>query len=218
MVVTNKLSVKHLYLGPADSGGRYTEITATAAEINTAFDGTTTATAAELQELDCSVNAAQITFGKGFDQAALKAMGTNRTGNIIVTYILIDLAGLADGDANGDIIGNPAGGEKCYFFLYDADIMGTNYGGDITCMETPAGGDPDIDLYYATEATGKQDGAIGSLTETQVIDHGDWTAGDVDALSAPIVDGKYVYLVCGTKTDATYTAGQLMIKLYGYAS
>ena len=85
------------------------------------------------------------------------------------------------------------------------------------CIETPAGGDTDIDLYVADEGTGVEDGAISSLTETQIINGGTQAAGDVDLFSANPAANQYLYLVGQGGGDATYTAGQFLIELYGYA-
>ena len=56
--------------------------------------------------------------------------------------------------------------------------------GQITYLETPAGGDPDIDFYStATEATGTQDAAVTVLTgEVVFTANGDWSG----AIATPI--------------------------------
>jgi len=87
--------------------------------------------------------------------------------------------------------------------------------GKVTCFETPAGGDPDVDSYSATESTGAQDAAITGLTETQLINHGDWAGEQVDHLSTLPAANEYLYLVCGDTTGATYTAGIFLIELWG---
>jgi hypothetical protein len=87
----------------------------------------------------------------------------------------------------------------------------------MTCLETPAGGNVDIDLYgNVTEATLAQDTAISAATgEAILINHGAWAAGVMDELSAlPAADG-YLYLVCGAATDADFTAGKFLIELWG---
>jgi hypothetical protein len=85
----------------------------------------------------------------------------------------------------------------------------------MTCLETPATGDDDIDLYSATEATGVEDTLITALTETQIGNSGDLTAGSEVILTAPAAD-QYLYLVGVTgDADATYTAGILKIEFWG---
>ena len=141
-----------------------------------------------------------------------------KIGSIIKTTILIEIDGLNSGDAAGDIVGADGAG-VAHLGQITAAVNGTIFAGKITCLETPAGGDPDIDLWYANEATGVEDTAITALTgETQVINHGDWTAGDLDVLTAFPAADKYLYLTTGDATDATYTAGILLIELYGKAA
>ena len=83
-----------------------------------------------------------------------------KIGEIIITQIMIDVTGLNDGGTAGDIIGKDGGTANCHFGQITAAVNGTVWGGEIRCFETPAGGDPDIDVYSATEATGAQDAAI----------------------------------------------------------
>jgi hypothetical protein len=140
-----------------------------------------------------------------------------RIGNLYHTTILIDLTDLNGGGTAGDIIGKDGETANCHIGQITQAVHGTIVCGRVTCFETPAGGDPDVDIWGSVdEATGAQDAAITSLTgEEQLINHGDWTAEDVDYLSAlPDADG-YLYLACGTATDADYTAGILLIEMWG---
>ncbi len=96
---------------------------------------------------------------------------------------------------------------------------GTILFGEINCLETPAGGEPDIDVYTATVATGTEDAAISDLTETAVLNTGaDWTlTKDPMAFTTVPPANGYLYLVgSGGGTDATYTAGKFLISLWGY--
>jgi hypothetical protein len=136
-------------------------------------------------------------------------------GSIIKTTILIEVDGLNSGGAIDDIIGADGAGEA-HIGQITAAVNGTIFAGKITCLEAPTGGDPDINLWYADEDTGVEDTLITALTnDTQCIDHGDWAAGAVDVLTAFPAADKYMYLACGAVTDATYTAGILLIELYG---
>jgi hypothetical protein len=84
-------------------------------------------------------------------------------------------------------------------------------------MEAPAGGDPDINLWYADEATGAEDAAITSLTnQVQMCDSGDFAIGTVVGIPTPPAADKYLYMVTGAATNADYTAGKLLIELFGY--
>ena len=138
---------------------------------------------------------------------------TDTNVNIVKTTLMIDLTGLASSGAN-DIIGK-AGTGVAYIGRVTAEDTGTVFGVTMECYETPAGGDPDIDLYSATEATGVEDSAIGDLTETQIINSGDLSAGSRVA-GGGIVADQYLYLVAGSATNADYTAGRIIITIHGY--
>ena len=134
---------------------------------------------------------------------------------IVTTSIMIDLTGLTSGGTAGDIIGVP-GANPAWIARITAADNGTIFGVKMTVFETPAGGDTDIDLYSATEATGVEDGAIGSLTETQIINSGTLAAGSV-VYGGDIAANQYLYLVGQGTANAAYTAGRLLIEIYGYA-
>ena len=136
-------------------------------------------------------------------------------GGIITTRYLIDLTGLAAGGA-GAIIGKAAATPVAYFGQITAAINGTILGGRMICFEAPAGGDADIDLYAATEATGVYNTAITDLAEVQVINGGTQTLGAVSvAIADSAAANKYLYLVSVGATAAAYTAGRVLIELYG---
>jgi len=142
------------------------------------------------------------------------------TGNIIETTIVLDLTGLNSGDADGDIIGKAATA-NCHYGQITAAINGTILSGYMQCLETPAGGEPDIDLFTATVATGTEEALITALTETSLLTTAaDWTnlLAPKGLTVVPPADG-YLYLVAsGGATNDTYTAGKFMIKLFGYAA
>lgn len=140
-------------------------------------------------------------------------------GGIITTRILIDLTGLNSQATDGDIIGETPGAGPAHLGQITAAQNGTILGGVMRCLEVPAGGDPNIALYSATEATGKYDDAITGLTETTLFDpNADWTIDMDRSLTAVPAADEYLYLVQGdaTGTAATYTAGKFLIELYGY--
>lgn len=138
----------------------------------------------------------------------------NRSGNIITTTILIDLTGLRSTAAN-DIIGVDGTALPCHIGQITTAESGAIIAGSITCFEAPLGGDPDIDLYSAVEATGVEDAAISTLDETQLVNSGDHTLGSVKILTAFPAANEYLYLVAGDTTNADYTAGKLLITLIG---
>jgi len=139
-----------------------------------------------------------------------------RVGGIIKTSMLIDLTGLASSTTDLDIIGVGAG--AAYLGQITAAKNGTILTGRMTCLEVPAGGADDVDLYAATEATGVFDAGIGTLAETALVTAaGAWTLGLTKGLSAIPAANQYLYL-CGGEagTAATYTAGKFLIELEGY--
>jgi hypothetical protein len=138
-------------------------------------------------------------------------------GGIIRTTILIDLTGLASSTTDLDIIG--VGTLPAYLGQVTAACCGnTILTGRMTCLEVPAGGVTDIDLYSATEGTGVFDGGIAALTETALLTSGGaWTLALTKALGAFPAAGSYLYLTGGAAgTAATYTAGKFLIELEGY--
>lgn len=151
-----------------------------------------------------------ITNGTG---TIIKSSVTRR-GGIVKTEILLDLTGLNSGGTAGDIIGKNGAG-AAYFARWSNERNGTPLGGVITCLETPAGGDTDIDIYAATEATGVEDVAISTLDETQLVNSGAFTVGLSDPLTAMPADGAYLYLVGQGTANATYTAGRFLIEFWG---
>jgi hypothetical protein len=137
-------------------------------------------------------------------------------GGIITTRFLIDLTGLNGGGNAGDIIGTNGSG-AAYLGQVTAAKNGTIIGGRMTCLETPVGSNVDVDLWSADENTGVEDTLITALTnEVQLINHGNWAAGEVAALTADPVANQYLYLTSGAATDAAFTAGRFLIELWGY--
>lgn len=175
-----------------------------------------TATAAELNQLDGAI-LSDMTPGTGISAVATAACEHSvvKVGGLYKTTILVDLTGLNSGGTAGDIIGK-ADTANCHIGQIVAATNGTIFAGRMTCLETPATGDDDIDLYSATEATGTEDAAVGDLTETQLCNSGDLTAGTAVSLTAFPAATKYLYLVAQTgDANATYTAGILLIELWG---
>ena len=77
---------------------------------------------------------------------------TDTNVNIVKTTIMIDLTGLKDGGTAGDIIGKDGSGVAFIGQVTTAN-QGTVFGVTMTCLETPAGGSTDIDLFSATLET-----------------------------------------------------------------
>ena len=154
-----------------------------------------------------------ITSGSGTVYAA----SVIKTGGIYHTKILIDLTGLAS-SGSGDIIGKAATA-NCHIGQITAAVNGTVLGGKMTCLEAPGGGDPDINLWYADEATGTEDAAVTGLTnQTQMCNSGDLALNSVISIATPPAADKYIYMATGAATDANYTAGKILIEFFGYSA
>lgn len=142
-----------------------------------------------------------------------------RQGGMIVTEIFIDLTGLNSQATDLDIIGVNGTANPCHIGRITAAQNGAIVGGTMRCLEVPAGGDPNVALYSATEGTGVEDGLISALTETLIFDpNADWTIDMDRSITAMPAADEYLYLVQGdaTGTNATYTAGKFLITLYGH--
>lgn len=157
---------------------------------------------------------AGITSGVG---SAYRSTVTKQDG-IIKTQIYVDLTGLASSTTDLDIIG--VGASVAYIGQHTVAKNGILYAGRMICLELPAGGADDIDLYAATEGTGVFDAGIGTLAETALLTKGGaWAARTSSALTALPAADQYLYLTGGEAgTAATYTAGQFLIEFEGYAA
>lgn len=157
--------------------------------------------------------AAGITGGTGtvFEQSRAQV------GNIFKTTIFIDLTGLGTSTTDLDIIGQ--GVSAAYICKLTALETGATIDAIlVTCLEAPATGQTDIDLYSAVEGTGKFDDLVTGLTETALLTSGGaWTNGrQLGATVCPTAE-EYLYLTNGAgATVGTYTAGKFLIEIYGH--
>ena len=141
----------------------------------------------------------------------------SKIGGLYKTEIFIDLAGLTSAAA-GQIIGKASGVANCHIGQITAAKNGTIIHGRITCIETPAGGDTDVDFYgTVTEATGAQAAAISGLTgEVLLLNNGAWSGAVATPKIMTTLPGVgYLYMVDGTGTAVIYTAGLFLIELWG---
>ena len=193
------------------------EGTSASCDFNAAPLSAITATVAELNQLDGSILGA-MTPGSGIVGTAEAAGGSvYKIGPMFKTEIYIDLTGLNSGTTIGDIIGKTLTA-NCHFGQITAAKNGTINYGQITCLETPAGGDPDVDFYGTiTEATLAQDSAISAATgEALLLNNGDWTGAVATPVALTTLPGVgYLYLADGGGTAATYTAGKFLLELWG---
>ncbi len=163
-----------------------------------------------------------MTAGSGITSATgeLYASTITKTVTPIVTYfytrIFIDLTGLDDGGTTLDIIGDDGGAANCHFGQITTAANGLVYTGQMTCLEAPATGGADIDLYSATLATGAQDALVTALDEVLLINGGTQAlAGTVATTTGVPRANDYLYLAGVTASDATYSAGRLLVELWG---
>jgi len=201
------------FSGPVRSEGGFTSISknSTTGAITTLSSINSTGVAS-FDANTLSVEAGTgITTGSG----TIYRTAVQRVGGIITTKILIDLTGLRS-TGSGDIIGVNGTSLVCHIGQITAAQNGTILTGSMECFEAPAGGDPDINVHSATEGTGVEDGAIGDLTETLLVNAGDATLGSKVYFTAVPAADQFLYLTTGDATDADYTAGKLFIELMGY--
>lgn len=137
---------------------------------------------------------------------------------LVKTTIYIDLTGLQV-DAAGDVIG-ASGEANCHLGKIEAGKNGTIVYGRMRCLELPAGGDVDIDLFVSTDATlSESDDASAATGYAALLDAGASSLGsedDIPTANLP-ADGEYIYMEggAGAATFDTYTAGILLIEFYG---
>ena len=186
---------------------------------------TTASTGAETTQMSISsagfisldANTMSVEAGTGITTGSgtIYRSSVQRSGGIITTRILIDLTGLRS-TGSGDIIGVNGTALVCHIGQITAARNGTILTGSMECFEAPAGGDPDLNVHSATEGTGVEDGAIGDLTETLLVNAGDATLGSKVYFTAVPAADSFLYLTTGDATDVDYTAGKLFIELMGY--
>ena len=178
----------------------------------------TTVSATELAKLDDATAILSVEAGAGITggTGTVYKSSVQKVGGLITTRIYIDLTGLASSTTDLDIIG--VGASAAHIGQITAAKNGTIEAIRMTCLELPAGGADDIDLYAATEATGVFDAGVGTLVETALITAGGaWANGTVKGSTAVPAADQYLYLTGGEAgTAATYTAGKFLIELFGY--
>jgi hypothetical protein len=143
-----------------------------------------------------------------------------RCGSVVKTCFLIDLTG-THSTAAGDIIGVDANANPAHIGRYLTAESGTPVAGSFKCIEAPAGGEPDIDVFMATVGTGVEDAAISGLTgQAALLASGiDYTNGAELGLTGMPSDGAYLYLVSSGGGDAAaYSGGKFLLTIYGVAA
>lgn len=135
----------------------------------------------------------------------------------IITDIKVDLYGLDSSGTGNDVIGTKTPGtDAAYIGRNVVAKNGVIYRVELICVETPIGGDTDILLVAGSEDDETFDDTVAN-TATLCDTGGAFAAGKTIVKSDPkITTNYYYYLTQGGSTDATYTAGQLIIRTYGH--
>lgn len=180
---------------------------------------TVAATASELNKAaDLSAQAIATPAGAGITGGAgtLYKHSLTFEGNLKVLRILIDITDLQSSTTDLDVIGQ--GASAAHLGQIVAAEVGTVLAVQMTCLEAPATGVTDIDLYSATVGTAVFDDGIAALTETALITAGGaWTNGAVKGATTVPPANDYLYLTCGAAgVVGTYTAGKFLIEVFGY--
>lgn len=175
------------------------------------------ATAAEVAQASDLSAQDSMTPGAGFaGTGTIVKSSVVKHGGIIKTEILLDLTGAASSTTDLDIIGTSG---VSHIGQITAAKNGTIMYGQVSCLETPAGGVADIDLYKATAATGAFDAAVTGLAGQGALltKGGTWAASVTPVImSALPAANDYLYLTGGAAgTAASYSAGRLLIEFWG---
>jgi len=133
---------------------------------------------------------------------------------VIITQITVDMTGLASVATANDVIGLAAGGIAYIGQNVVAD-NGIIFAMELVCLETPAGGDDDVNVVAIASGTLEYDDAGGVVYG---INGGDAVAGQAVANTVQgLTADHYFYLTAGTgDTAAAYTAGQFIVTMYGH--
>ena len=201
------------FSGPVRSEGGFTVVSKNAT--TGAFTTQSSIDSSGIASFDANTMPVEAGTGITTGSGTIYRSSVMQSGGIITTQILIDLTGLRS-TGSGDIIGVNGTSLVCHIGRITAARDGSILTGSMECFEAPAGGDPDINVHSATEGTGVEDGAIGDLTETLLVNAGDATLGSKVYFTAVPAADEFLYLTTVDATDADYTAGKLLIELKGY--
>jgi len=137
---------------------------------------------------------------------------------IIITEIKIDLTGLDSSGTANDVIGTQTPGTDAAYI--GRNVVATNgqvFKVEMSCLEVPTAGDADILLVQGSAADETFDDTVAN-TATLCDGTGDWALGETIVNNVPgMVANYYYYLTQGGSDDATYTAGQFLIRIFGHA-
>lgn len=196
-------------------GGTIPTIVNTTATIGTATITTAGITTATAENITAAAESAE--HGAGAIGTAVAPVTYRYTRNgTIITEIKVDLTGLDSSGTENDVIGLSTGG-AAYLGRYVVATCGIVYRIEMSCLEIPLTGDADVILVAGSAADEAFDDTVAN-SAALCDGTGDWALGETIVNNAPaaLAANYYLYLTQGATDDATYTAGQFLIRLYGH--
>ena len=182
-----------------------------------AEDGLTGDVSGDLTGDIVATAAASVEYGAGFIGTAFTPTITRRTeGGVIITQTKFDLTGLASSTTANDVIGLVTDTPVSFLGRNVIANNGIIFKLELTCLETPVGGDLEINIVANSSAALKYDSAGGT---TYLSDSGALQIGQtISNLVPQLTTNHYFYATGGASgTAAAYTAGQFILTTYGHA-
>ena len=192
-------------------------------EYSKAFNGldVTTVNLTETKGLNARIDA-QAASGTGLVSTGIGLPQIKRyeQNGVMVTQALIDLTGLtAHGSDANDVIGIKSLAPDAYIFRYKTADHGVLFKASLACLELPAGAGSLVDINVVGNASATLGYTDAGGTD-YVVNSGTHAAQrSVENLDlSAITEGMYLYLTEGTTDgdDSVFTAGQLLLTLYGH--
>jgi len=171
--------------------------------------------------------------GSGLQSGSIAAPLTyvaNSAGDIVTT-IQLDLqnlsgstlaAGTIVGNAEAMVQGGSAGGSPAYLYQHSNDTNGILYKAEVSCIETIAGGcvNADFDISGSTLGVYEQGDTVAGSPITVYTMGADITGGQTISSTTNLSSSNdyFMYLVTGAPgsgANGQFTAGKLIIRLYG---
>ena len=176
--------------------------------------GDSTAMAALRLGVSAPVATGEGTGADGSDNYASSVV--QGTTGIRKVEILIDIDGLISDATDNVVIGETGAVANCYFARLVAAEMGTPIAGTVLCLQTPTGGEPDLDFFGDASGT-IAEGSDGS-GDNSLLDRGaDWAIGDLKVFTGMPDANDYLYITVGKSAgdSSEYTAGMFLVTIYG---
>ena len=136
-----------------------------------------------------------------------------------ITTCIIDLRGLSSSATTDTVIGLD-GASESHLFQWNTASSGLLYKVELACAETPAGGEPDIDLKFSGSAQATF-AAVTQSANVIIASNADLDAGEHRDTTNNVISGipsheDFIFLTNGSSgTTAEYTAGKIIAKFYG---